>query len=182
MNKKNTVAAACLVGLSSVFGSVIEAQEKKSIDQKAEDFKPKAGDIIKYYRYDTNKDGKIDEKDPHIADKRPEFRMYLSTRKNDAVRAVDIDADTMIAVKLKNGKTVLAPSVAFIAEFDILNSEAMRSLPEAQQKRIKAAGKNRSVDRKQVAFMLQHVKTAHGVKYEEIKKAAKISERYFDLN
>ena len=158
--KRNFMAVVCLAGLTTIFSHQASAQ----------DAKPAPGQIIKYYN-----DGK---RDPNG----PEFRMYISTKEAGKLRAVDVDADGMVPVTLKSGKKVLAPAVAFISNFDILNAEAMRGLSKVQQDLIKAAGNNRSVDRKQVAFMLQHIKIAHGVEYDEVKKAAKTSERYFDLD
>lgn len=158
MDFKGKVAAVSVFGLMTCFGEAVHAEE------------PKAGQIIKFYN-----SGKRDVDGP-------EFRMYVSTKKDGQLRAVDVDADTMLKVELKNGKTVLAPAVAFISNFDLLNAEAMQGLSDANRKLLEKAGKNMSADRSQVAFMLQHIQAAHGVQYAEVKAAAKTCERYFDLN
>ena len=162
MSKKtSTLTALGLAGILTVFGGEAAAQERP---QNAE-----AGDIIFYYSEDERVDG-------------PEFRMFVSTKEDGQLREVDVDVDKLVPVTLQNGQRALAPTVAFISNFDILNADSMRGLSQGQRQLIEQAKDNMTVDRKQVAFMLQHISIAHGVEYDDVRAGAEESKRYFDLD
>ncbi len=183
---KKALAGLGLAGLLTVFsGCGSEAQERKgntpqdetAIEtvQSAEAAAPtisrpaQAGDIIMYYSEEDRVNG-------------PEFRMFVSTKHDGRLREVDVDVDTLVPVTLQDGTQALAPSVAFISNFDILNADAMANLSDAQRSLIEQAKSNMTVDRRQVAFMLEHIRVAHGVEYDDVRAGATEAQRYFDLD
>lgn len=130
---------------------------------------------------------------------------------NPAYRTVGIDADTLVLVTLKDGKKALAATVAFISNFDLIpdsdefkkvvamtNSErseylnalqpqardtfeSMLNLPAAQRDMIQSASRNMTTDKAQVSFMLQHVVSAHGIAYDDVKNAAEYAKKFWGL-
>ncbi len=162
MSKKaSTLASLGLAGMLTIFGAEAQAQQ----EQKT----PQAGDIIFYYSEEDRVEG-------------PEFRMFVSTKQDGQLREVDVDVDTLVPVTLQDGTKALAPSVAFISNFEVFKQEGFVSLSPIQQRLIERAKTNMTTDRKQVAFMLEHIRLAHGVEYDDVRAASIEAKRYFDLD
>ena len=138
-----------------------------------------------------------------------EFTIRVSYNKEPGYRDIGIDVDTLALVKLQNGEEVIAATVAYISNFDLLPDgeelkkvvamteadrqkyldaltpqardmfESMLRLPAAQQQMILTASRNKTIDQAQVAFMLQHVVTAHGITYDDVKNAAEYAKNFW---
>lgn len=159
--KASTLVNLGLAGMLSIFGTQAQAQDEPKT--------PEAGDIIFYYSEEDRVEG-------------PEFRMFVSTKEDGQLREVDVDVDTLVPVTLQDGSKALAPSIAFISSFEMPHSSQNLPLSPIQQRLIERAKSNMSTDRKQVAFMLEHVRAAHGVEYDDFRAATNEAERYFDFD
>ncbi len=99
------------------------------------------------------------------------FQHTISSNTTPGSRVITVDCSRLEPVRLQNGSTGLAVTVSFVDLFNLLNAEGMANYSPAQKQAIEQAGSNRSVAGDQVAFMVSHVVSAHGVKYPEIKSA-----------
>ncbi len=105
------------------------------------------------------------------------FPARISWNHSPGSREITVDCSRMGAVLLQNGEKRLAPTVAFIDLFNLLNTEGMGNYSSDQRRAIEQASNNRSLDKNSVTFMVAHVVGAHGVAYEEIRSAGKECEK-----
>lgn len=92
----------------------------------------------------------------------------------NARRDITVDCSPLIEARNREGKKVLALTVAFISNFDATNSpEYMAQLDPVNRQIIEGSRKNYTVNPVQVQFMTEHVNIAHGVSLDDVKSAYK---------
>ncbi len=112
---------------------------------------------------------------PAHADPGPNTTFNVTVPYNHASgsHTIQIQCNKMESIRLQDGATRLAPTMAFLSQFNpVGNTTGMELLSQAQKDLINNAGSSRSMERDAISGMLVHLQAAHGVSYEMVRNAA----------